>query len=450
LKIENGKLGDAGVVDEVSDFLIKIANFAPMMKRILLLAVFVAAAAGAQQPVRFTLDDCLDYAMAGSLVREQMVLSQQAAQLDLRQSQMERLPSLSASASENLGHQRGERRTVGGSYGVSAGMPLFQGGAINEGIKQSKLAAAEAEVRTAQWDNTLAINILGSYFTLLGYEELQRNQQSLIAVGERQVRDAEIQLKVGEILESDLLMLQAQLAQNRNSVARTEIDLRNEMLNLKGLMSMPLETELTLAAADTLAMALPEETDFVARAEQVLPDLELLNYGVEAAKSTLKIARAAYYPSLSLSGGLGTGHSDDFNRWRSQVESRFNQSAGVSMSVPIFTRGRTRTSVGRSKIALRQAELERQQGEMDVRRSLIQSYSDALAAQNDYQTQTVRENAYRRALDVARAQYNAHTIKPVDMLQQENNYINVMYQFVQSKYGFMLRRKILDVYTREL
>ncbi len=90
------------------------------------------------------------------------------------------------------------------------------------------------------------------------------------------------------------------------------------------------------------------------------------------------------------------------------------------------------------------------QGELDVRRSLLGSYSDALAARYDYETQSVREEAYRRALDVARAQYEARTIKPVDLLQQENNYINVMYQFVQSKYGFMLRRKILDVYTQEI
>ncbi len=50
--------------------------------------------------------------------------------------------------------------------GVNAGMTLFQGGAISEGIKQNELAAQESRVRTAQWDNTLAINILGSYFAI--------------------------------------------------------------------------------------------------------------------------------------------------------------------------------------------------------------------------------------------------------------------------------------------
>lgn len=421
------------------------------MKKIFCAVLFAmaAGAAGAQQ-LRFTLDDCLEYAMRNSLVREQMVLSQQSAELDARQSRLERLPNLSGSASENLSHRTGQRRAVSGSYGVNAGVTLFQGGAINEEIRQSDIAVQEAETRTAQWDNTLAISILGSYFTILGYEELQRNQASLIAVGERQVRDGEAQFKVGQILESDLLMLQAQLAQNRNSVAQTEIDLRSEMRKLKALMSMPLDTELSLAEADMMAVMLPEEDDFVARAEQAMPDMKLLDYGVEVAKGSLKIARAGLYPSLSLSGGLSTGHADDFNRWSRQVEDRFSQSAGLSLSVPIFSRGRTRTGVERSKIALRQAELDREQGHIDLRSSLLQSYSDALAAEYDYETQAVRENAYRRALDVARAQYQQRTIKPVDMLQQENNYINVMYQFVQSKYGFMLRRKILDVYTQEI
>jgi hypothetical protein len=31
-------------------------------------------------------------------------------------------------------------------------------------------------------------------------------------------------------------------------------------------------------------------------------------------------------------------------------------------------------------------------------------------------------------------------------LQQQNNYINVLNDYIQSKYGFMLKRKVLDVY----
>ncbi len=174
----------------------------------------------ASQPVRFSLDDCLDYAMSEGLVRKQMILSQKSAKVDLRQSQLERLPSLSGSVGENLNHSRGERRTVGGSASVNAGMTLFQGGAIGQQIRQDELLVGEAETRTRQYDNTLAIDVMASYFAILGYEELMKYQGSLIATSQEQVRDAGERFRAGAMLESDYLMLQAQLEQNKNSAAQ--------------------------------------------------------------------------------------------------------------------------------------------------------------------------------------------------------------------------------------
>jgi outer membrane protein TolC len=40
-------------------------------------------------------------------------------------------------------------------------------------------------------------------------------------------------------------------------------------------------------------------------------------------------------------------------------------------------------------------------------------------------------------------------ITAVELLQQQNNYISAMNDYVQSKYGFMLKRKVLDVYMGE-
>lgn len=416
------------------------------MKKIFFILLCTGLVVNAQ--VRFTLEDCLGYAMGNGMVREQIVLSEQSAELDVDQARLDRLPSLSASAGETMSHQNGERRTVGGSLGASAGVTIFQGGALNNQIKQGKLLNEQAKTRTSQYDNTLAIDIMSGYYSVLGYRELAGYQQALIRAAEEQVRDGGERFKAGAMIESDYLMLQAQLEQNRNAAAQTTLDLQDAMRSLKALMSMPLEASLELAEADTTMVALPLEGEFVERAESVLPDRELLDYGVEIAQTSLNIARAGYYPTLSASGNLSTGHTGRYDVGR-QLEDRFGQSAGVSLSVPIFNRLRTRTSVAQSRIALQQAELERAQGELDLRNTLLRSYSDAVSAAGDYNTLKVRENAYRRSVEAYRVQYAAGTIKPVDLLQQENDYINIMYQFVQSKYGFLLQRRILDVYMDE-
>lgn len=431
------------------------------MKKILfmlVLAAMGATGASAQQSdegarkgtYNLTLEDCLEYAMGNSYTRRSMELGVRSAELSRDQAKLERLPNLSASASENFSHSKGNDGSWGGSYGVSTGMTVFNGGNINNTIKQSELQAGQAETRAAQYDNTLTMNIMSSFFAILGYEELLRYQESLMEQSEAQVRDGKARFDNHAILRSDYLMLESQLASNRNSVTDTRISLANEMLNLKGLLSMDPEAELAIVNPDTTAFmsltVIPEMSYYLDRSTSTLPDLELLDYSVELAETSLKLSKSSLFPTLSISGGLNTGHSQNFQNWGTQVKDRFSQSAGVSLSIPIFNRNRTRTNIAQSRISLQQAELERLQGEQDIRQTLTESYRNVEAALDRYRMLTSREEAYRETLRVYDEQYRVGQVTPVDLLQQQNNYINVMYDYVQSKYNFMLRRKMLDVY----
>ncbi len=404
-----------------------------------------AAQHGGEGAYRFTLEDCLKYAMGNNLTRQSMEFSVRAAEITLDQSKLERLPNLSGSVGENVGNNG----AISGSYGVSTGVTLFNGGSINNTIKQSELQAGQAEARNAQYDNTLTMSIMSSYFSILGYEELMRYQQSLIKASAEQVRDGKVRYDNSTILRSDYLMLEAQHASNLNSIEDTRINLQNELVNLKTLLSMDPVADLAVVNPDTTAFGtmavLPAFNDYVDRSTATLPDIELLNYSVELAETNLKLSKASLFPSLSLSAGLSTGHTR-FDNWGTQVKDRFSKSAGISLSIPIFGRNRTRSAVRRSEISLQQAEIERRQGELDIRQTLIESYHNAASALNSYRTLVSREEAYRETLRVYNELFRAGEVKPVELLQQQNNYINVMYDYVQSKYGFMLRRKMLDVY----
>jgi len=411
-----------------------------------IIAAMTAGGVSAQQPtqLRFTLEQCLEYAMGNNYTRAAMELGVLSAEIARDQSRMERLPSISASAGQNLLNPHG------GSYGASGSMTLYGGGAIDIGIQQSRLQAEQTAVRAMQYDNALTINIMVSYFALLGYEELMRYQESLIAAGEAQVREGQARFEQEAILYGDYLMLEAQLASNRNSAEDTRINRRNELMTLKGLLSMALDAPLAVVMPDTTAVEslalLPVMEYYLERAAMTLPDLELLDYSVELAETNLRLSRSNLMPSLSLSGGLNTGYSGNVRGWGTQVADNFRESASLSLSVPIFTRGRTRASIRRSEIALQQAELDRLQGELDIRRMLTQNYHNVEAALNNFRTLTAREKAYGENLRVFREQFAEGRVRPVDMLQQENNYISIMYDNEQSKYRFMLQRKILDVY----
>lgn len=409
-----------------------------------------------QQPadtLRVTLEECLLYALDNNYNRQSKILSEEAAADEYAQARRERLPNLSASVSETLSNSKDNHGSWGGNYSVSTNMTLYQGGSLNETVRQSELRQRLSEYQTRQYDNDLVISILQSFLTALGNEELLNYQRAVLTASEEQVRQGKELFRAGEVIESDYLLLEAQHASDRNSLLETEINLENSLASLKNLLSIDPLQPLRIVYPDTAAirsmLVLPSQDEVLGRSLESLPELRISDYQVEIAESGLKISRSSYYPTVSLGGSVGTGHQKTFSGYGDQLSDRLNEQVGLTVSIPIFNRGRTRSNVAQSRIALQQAELSRKQTELDVRQSIVQEYRDVVSAGSRFAASEVRQNAYYQSFEAYRAKFNANAITAVDLLQQQNNYINALNDYIQSKYGFLLKRMVLDVYMGE-
>ncbi|MDR1227097.1 MAG: TolC family protein [Prevotellaceae bacterium] len=427
-----------------------------MKKVILALTIGFASSLGfAQNPDtsaavrRFSLENCLSYAFGNSYTRQSMKLSEDAMGVVYDQSKMERLPNVSASAKESFTHT-GSRSSWDGTYGVSASLPLYQGGSISNAIEQNKLAMEQAAYQTSQYENTLVIQILQAFLNVLGNEELLKYQHVVVEASEEQLKQGREQFRVGAILESDYLLLEAQYANDINNIADTQIARDNSVLTLKSLLSMAPTEELQVIYPDTAALTnmseMPTLDNVLNRAVNTLPDLKISEYNVSIANLNIKLAKSGYMPSLSLYGSIGTGHPDGYNSFGTQLSNSLNEQIGLSLSIPIYNNSRTKSKVKRGQIALQQAELEKKQTELDVMQNVAVEYQDVVSSYNKYKTTNIRQHAYLKTFEAYRVQFNAGAITAVDLLQQQNNYISALNDFIQSKYSFMLKRKILDVY----
>jgi outer membrane protein len=429
------------------------------MKKVILGFISVLAAilgeTGAAQEAsvpayRFTLEDCLNYAKNNNYNLQSLKLSEDAKEDAYKQSKKERLPALSASFNENLNNTQGSSASWNGNYGLNAALTLYQGGNISNTIEQNKLRTEQAYYQTSQYENNLTIQVLQTFLTVLGNEELLKYQDAVLKASEEQWKQGKEQFQVGQILESDYLLLEAQYANDKNNIVDTQIAHENSLLNLKGLLSISPENNLQIVYPDTTALLemsiLPPLDDVLNSTFHSLPDLKISRYNIDIAKISLKMSNANYLPTVSLQGSIGTGHSLNYKRFASQLSDRMNEQIGISLSIPIYDNSRTKSKVTQNRIALQQAELDGKQTELDVRQTVASEYQSVVAAYNKYQTTQVRQNAYSKTFDVYRAQFQAGSITAVDLLQQQNNYISALNDYIQSKYEFMLKRKIIDVY----
>ena len=424
------------------------------MKRTLiifmLMLVGFSAIGQESKSYQFSLEDCLRFAFANSYERKSMELSGKSLEATYEQSKQQRLPNLSASVGQSISNNANGWSTSG-NLSVGSSVVLYQGGNINNTIEQSRLNLERNEIQLERYDNQLTTQLLQSFLNILGNQELLKYQTEVLKTSGEQLKQGQARYKAGSILESDLLLLEAQYYSDSNNVVDTRIKIDNNLMDLKVLLSMDPTDELSIVSPDTdhldeLKLTMPSEEEAVQLALDYMPDLRISDYDIRIAEKSVDMAKGNYLPSVSANASVGMGmlmfDGNEMSKW-------FNtptESAGISVSIPIYSRGTTKANVKKSQIALEQAQLDHEQSALTVRQTVVQAYRNVVSAFNAYEVSKVRENAYSKSFNAYKMQYQYGNITTVELLQQQNNYLNTLNAYIQNKYSLLMQRKILDIY----
>ena len=132
----------------------------------------------------WTLERCIQYAQQNSLTIKQAEYAVENAELQEKSSKAERYPNLNASGSLGLQAGRTIDRTTNdfvnqsvsfNSFGLNAGMTLFNGFRIKNSIEQSQIDAKAARKDAESTSNNLALSIATAYLQVLLSEEQVTN-----------------------------------------------------------------------------------------------------------------------------------------------------------------------------------------------------------------------------------------------------------------------------------
>ena len=148
----------------------------------ILVTVLLCSLSARAQQGPWSLSDCINYALEHNLSVQQSELTVEQREVELNTAQNRRLPTVSASASENLSFGRGltadntysNSNTTSTSFSLGGNVPVFQGFQITNGIKLSELnlAAATADLEKARDD--IRVAVAQAYVQILYNQELLR------------------------------------------------------------------------------------------------------------------------------------------------------------------------------------------------------------------------------------------------------------------------------------
>lgn len=418
---------------------------------LLLITTLFSIKANSQNVLKLTLEDAVKYAIENNYGQRSLEVEKKISGETLDQSKRESLPNLSGSYSYSAANSHNEvsgGTSSSGNLNINSSMVLYNGGQIKNSEIKSKAQFSITESKILQAKNQLTIDVIQAFQSVLMNEEIRKYRLEVLEISRKLSETGKLQFAEGKILRSDYLLLNAQFSADSCSYMNSLLDKERMLLNLKNLLGsigdLNIEIIPPVDSAD-LYLALPEKVFFIETALAWLPDTELYKKNIELADLDIKIAKSALVPSLSLSASLSTGSnggaisSEMFN-------SNLREQVSLSLSIPIWDKGRVKSNVALSRYRKEQYEIESQEKELTFRNQLEQEYLDVLASKNNFESSKLNRNAQKENFETYLIQYKEGLTSTTQLLQQQSNYQTAINNYVQMKYNYLLNRKVLDVY----
>lgn len=413
-----------------------------------------------EAPAVWNLASCIDYAMQQNIQIRQNRLSATSSRIDVKTAKADLFPSLSFSTSQNLVNRPWTENTgqreygYNGNYGLNASWTLYNGGRNLKTIEQQKLNSRIAELGVEESEDNIEIAITQLYIQILYAEESVQINESTLKVSEAQVTRAKELLAVGYIAQSDYAQLEAQYSNDKYLLVNSQAASQNYKLQLKQLLELNGEEEMELllpqVEEDRILVLLPAKADVYKNALYVRPEIEAGKLNMEAAELAVSIAKAAYMPTLSLSAGIGTGHANgsDFT-FNEQVKNSWNNSLGVTLSVPIYNNRQTKSTVQKAKIQHENSRLSMQNEEKALYSTIESLWLDATTAQKKYIAAKEKLNSTQTSYELVSEQFNLGMKNTVEILTEKSNLLSAQQELVQAKYLALLSIQLLRFYQGE-
>lgn len=429
-----------------------------MRKMILTLCGLAALSVSAQQ--KWTLQDCIDYAMQHNLTLKEAQLRKQSATEDRKQAKADLLPSLSASTNQSLGYSPWmegvdvKKGSYNGTYGINASWTVWNGNKNRNTLKQSKLTEQQAELSAQETANSIQEQIAQFYVQILYMSEaITVNEQSLEASKKNEERGRAM-VEVGKMSKADLAQLTAQRATEEYNLVSAESNLANYKLKLKQLLEITGEKTFDVAIpvlSDQQALtAIPALAAVYEQALLQRPEIKSGVLAIESSDLQIKMAKAGWLPTVSLTGGVGTNTSSrSSDAWGSQMKVNFDTSVGIGVSMPIFDNRKTKTSVNKAKIQREQARIELENEEDQLYATIEGLWLDAQTNQQKFRAAMISVESEQQSYDLLSEQFQLGLKNIVELMNGKTNLLQAQQNMLQSKYTTILSLQLLHFYQGE-
>ena len=302
-------------------------------------------------------------------------------------------------------------------YSLQASLPVFDGFSRIHALRAARASQLMGQSVLRQRQNQTALDVLQAYANAVYYEGLVRMAGEKVKETDLLLRQTRLLEEVGRKSAADVAQVQSQKAEADYELAHQQNLLSSALLELKKTMAFPISEELRVESAEAAAAS--------KQSSSALPltfhsSLLTARYQMQVSKHEWRQARAALFPSLSLSAGLNTTyyhtlHSDAGQSFRTQLKNNMGEYVGATLSIPLFNRLHTITSIRRARNNYRIACENYEQQQLELEKLNREAWQDWQAYQKQAEQMAKKVEADSIAYRLTRRQFEEGLSTAIDL-----------------------------------
>ena len=424
-----------------------------------LAAMLTAGTASAAES--WTLQRCIDYAIENNIQIRQSDIAAQTSEVDYNSARSNRLPDLSASASQNWSFGRSltidntyaNTNTASTSFSIGTGVTLFAGGRISGNIHKAELGLEAAKSDLERMKDDIRVQVAESFIQIVYNQSILEVARNQVSIDSMQVERLTALAAIGKASSAEVASQKATLAQSRLSVTQAENNLSMSILTLTQLLDLPSPEgfDIVQPGADDMEFRMPDSPEQIyAQALDIKPSIKSEEIRLQQAETSVDIAKGAYYPTLSLNAGAGTGFYTSSNRtadsFGSQLKNNFGPQIGLSLNIPIFSRGSNRNSVRSAQLNQMNQEMQLDNAKKQLYKEIQQAYYNAVASKTRYESSQEVETSAQESFELVQAKYEGGKASITEFNESKNRLVTAQADVIKYRYEYLFNTALLEFY----
>ena len=313
--------------------------------------------------------------------------------------------------------------------------------------------------REQQTEDEVCLATMEAWSNVLYYTELSKILQDQVTAAELSLSKARKEEQLGRKAYADVVQMEAELSDKQYQSLQAKNRAEDALLTLKSVMMWPMEEPLVLdenepsRLANESAGTKEDISQIVDYALAHNPQAIIAEGNVSNAKRQLSTARWQLAPSLSLNGGWSTSYFTYPGRagytpipFREQFKNNSGEYLQVSISIPIYNRLQSQSSVRRRKNAYDKAVAERDQKMTELASEVKRAVQDRDNTLSSWKLAVKRAEVQEEAYKLNVKKYEQGMISSIEYQTAVNTWLQAQADRLQAQLTYMIKEKVLRYY----